>query len=263
VVIASYSGGTEEPLEALRQAKKKKAKLMAVTAHDDKNPLEILMIKENIPGYIFKPNENPSGQPRLGVGYAIFGIMTMLAKAGLFKIVVREIEDIIASMEIWSRELRPEESSKKNVAKKIAQNLFNKIPVLVSGGFLAGNMHTMRNQINECSKQFATCLVLPDLNHYAMEGLTFPSSNKKNLTFLFFDSKLYHPRVQKRAELTKQVIKKNGISIVSYELKGETKLAQAFEVLQLGSWISYYLGMLNAVDPVKIPWVDWFKKDLK
>ena len=91
----------------------------------------------------------------------------------------------------------------------------------------------------------------------------FPSANKKNLTFLFFDSKLYHPRVQKRAELTKQVIKKNGISIISHELKGQTKLAQAFEVLQLGSWVSYYLGLLNGVDPVKIPWVDWFKKRIK
>ena len=112
-VVASYSGGTEEPLAALLAAKNKKAKIISITAHSAKNPLEIMMIKENIPGYIFKPEYNPSGQPRLGVGYAIFGIMTMLAKSGLFKIVVRDIEDIIASMEIWSRELCPAGADKE------------------------------------------------------------------------------------------------------------------------------------------------------
>ena len=80
---------------------------------------------------------------------------------------------------------------------------------------------------------------------------------------MFFDSKLYSPRLQKRAQLTKRVVAKNKIPVFSFSLKGETKVAQAFELLQLGSWISFYLGMLNDVDPVKIPWVDWFKKQLK
>jgi hypothetical protein len=73
---------------------------------------------------------------------------------------------------------------------------------------------------------------------------------------------LYHPRVQKRARLTKEIVKKNGIPVISYELKGTTPLAQACELLQLGSWLSYYLGISYNVDPVKIPWVDWFKKKL-
>ena len=96
-----------------------------------------------------------------------------------------------------------------------------------------------------------------------MEGLVNPKSNKNNLLFFFIDSKLYHPRVQKRARLTKQVVSKNGIKVVDYKLKSKTKLGQALEMLQLGSWISYYLGISNSVDPVKIPWVDWFKKQLK
>ena len=95
-----------------------------------------------------------------------------------------------------------------------------------------------------------------------MEGLVNPKANSRALAFLFFDSKLYHPRVQKRAALTKQVVRKNGIPAIAHELRGETALAQAYELLQLGSWLSYYLGMLYDVDPVKIPWVDWFKKKL-
>ncbi|MFC1678516.1 SIS domain-containing protein, partial [Patescibacteria group bacterium] len=261
-IISSYSGTTEEPLSTYKEAKKRGAKIVAITARG-KGKLEKLMMKENIPGYIFTPQYNPSGQPRLGVGYSIFGMATLMAKAGLFKIKVREIVDIIASLEIWTRRLRPESPLAMNKAKKLAQAICGKAIVLVGAEFAAGNLHVMRNHINECSKYFATYLTLPELNHYAMEGLTFPKSNQKNLIFVFFDSKFYHPRVQKRSQLTKQVVKKNKIEVLSHELKGETKLVQGFELLQLGMWLSYYLGILNGVDPAKIAWVDWFKNELK
>ena len=76
---------------------------MAITESGKKSRLGNLMLKNNIPGYIFKPKHNPSGQPRLGLGYTLLGIAVLLAKAGVFKIKVREIEDVIASMEIWGR----------------------------------------------------------------------------------------------------------------------------------------------------------------
>jgi len=260
-IISSYSGTTEEPLSTYREAVKRSAKIAAITSHG-KGKLQKLMMKDDIPGYIFKPEFNPSGQPRLGLGYSIFGIAVLMAKAGLFKINVREMEDIIASMEIWSRRLKSESPTKMNPAKKLAIAISGKIPVLVGAEFTLGNVRTIRNQISESSKNFATYLPLPDLNHYAMESLSYPSTNKKNLIFVFFDSKLYHPRTQKRSLLTKQVVKKNSVAVVSHELKGGTKLSQGFELLQLGAWISYYLGIMNNVDPVKIPWVDWFKKQL-
>lgn len=262
-VLSSYSGNTEEPLSTYREAKKRKAKIIAITADMPKNKLKNIMLKDDIPGYIFKPKLNPSGQPRMGTGYMIFGLSTMLAKTGLFKIDVKEIENIIADLEIGSRKLRPNIKNNLNKAKKIALEMHNKMPILVGAEHLAGNLHALRNQINENAKLFASYLELPDLNHYSMEGLMNPASNKKTLHFLFFDSKLYHKRVQKRSELTKQVIKKNNIKISAYELKNKNKAGQAFELLQIGSWISYYSGILYGVDPVKIPWVDWFKEQLK
>lgn len=262
-VISSYSGTTEEPLCAYEEAKKRGAKIIAITSRGAKNKLEKIMIKDNIPGYIFKPEHNPSGQPRLGLGYSIFGMAVMLAKAGLFKIDVGEAENMIASLEIWDRELRPAVNLRGNAAKQLALKLPGRQIILVAAEFLIGNVRAMRNQFCENSKHFATYLALPDLNHFAMEGLANPKSNKKDLIFLFFDSELYHPRVQKRSRLTKEVIKKNGIEALSHNLTGKTKLAQAFEMLQLGSWTTYYLAVLNKINPVKIPWVDWFKKELE
>ncbi|MCX6704433.1 MAG: hypothetical protein NTZ07_03225, partial [Candidatus Woesebacteria bacterium] len=165
-------------------------------------------------------------------------------------------------MEIWDRELRPNMLVRSNKAKQLAGKLSGKQPVIVGAEFLTGNIHALRNQFCESSKNYASFLELSDLNHFAMESLANPGSNKKNLAFFFFDSDFYHPRIQKRAELTKQIVKKNKISYIEYKLQGKTKFEQAYEMLQLGSWVTYYLAMINKVDPSKIPWVDWFKNQL-
>ncbi len=260
-VIASYSGGTEEPLVAYREARRRGAKVVALVS-DGESKLSQLMKKDKISGYVFSPKENPSKMPRLGLGYSIFGLASILGKLGLFKIEPESLKLIIDKMELWDRQLNPISPVKNNVAKKLAIKIHSKAPVLVAAEFLAGNMQALRNQINETAKNFSLYLNLPDMNHYAMEGLAFPKAIKKQLLFCFFESDLYHPRLKKRFELTKVVVQNNGIKTIDYKMTGESKIEQALELLQLGSWVSLYLGVLNKVNPKDIKWVDWFKKQL-
>ncbi|MCK5061256.1 hypothetical protein KAR28_01760 [Candidatus Parcubacteria bacterium] len=261
-IISSYSGTTEEPLSTYRTAKKQGAKIMAITENSPKSKLLKLMLKENIPGVIFKPEYNPSNQPRMGLGYSIFGQLILIAKSGALTLKIKEMEEIISRLELWTRKLRVESFTKQNPAKKIALQLANKRPTIVAAEFLKGNIKALRNQMSESSKHLPNFLEIPELNHYAMEGLAYPVSRKKDSIFLFFDSGLYHPRIILRTAMTKQVIKKNKIAIISHGLKGKNKHLQSFELLQLGTWISYYLGIINQVDPIKIPYVDWFKEQL-
>jgi glucose/mannose-6-phosphate isomerase len=262
-IIVSYSGTTEEPISTYEEAKKRGAKIMAIAENKPDSELCKIVKKDNLPAYIFTPKNNPSNQPRLGVGYTAFGIIALLLRAGFLNIKEPDIKNYLVGMKKKNKQWQATTLTANNPIKKLALTLHNKTPILIGAEHLAGNLHALRNQINECAKLFSSYLILPDLNHYAMEGLVNPKTNKKNLVFLFFDSTLYHPRVQLRAKLTKQVVNKNGIKIISYNLKGATKSEQALEMLQFGSWLSYYLGMLDNVDPVKIPWVDWFKKELK
>ena len=101
------------------------------------------------------------------------------------------------------------------------------------------------------------------MNHHLMEGLTFPKSVVKQMTFVFVESSLYHPRVAKRYPLTKTVVQKNGAKILSIKLTGKTPLAQAFELVQRGALITAMLADRAHVDPKSVPWVDWFKARMK
>lgn len=260
-VLSSYSGNTEEPLSVYPEVKKRKAKILAICSSRD-NRLKRLMEKEKIPGYIFDPRENPCGEPRLGVGYSILGIIMLLSRSGIFKISATEIEKIIIQLERSDLGLRINVPIEKNIAKKSAIQLYKHIPVLIGAEHLEGNLHALRNQYCESAKNFCEYLTVPDLNHFALEGLSYPAANAKNLIFFFFLSSLYHPRVQKRIALTEKAVSKNGIATIKYKLKGTARLAQAFELLQFGSWLTFYAGIANGIDPVNTPWVAWFKKEL-
>jgi glucose/mannose-6-phosphate isomerase len=261
-LISSYSGNTEEPLSVYGEVVKRGAKVVGITSSHKENKLEKLMIDNDIPGFIFSPLNNPSNQPRMGLGYSIFGMLFLLKKAGVLEIDEKKIDRVIDNLIKSNEKLIPEINSSDNVAKMFAQKMKGKIPILIGAEFLEGNLHILRNQFCENSKNYADYLVLPELNHYAMESLANPKGNKKNLIFWFFDSDSYNDRVIKRNNITKEIVKKNNIEFIEYKTKSSSKLSQCVEVLQLGSWVTFYLSMLNNVNPSLIPWVDWFKEEL-
>ena len=262
LLASSYSGSTEEVLSAYEKAKKQKAKIVIIAANQ-KGKLQTKAKKDNKPMFLFNTEYNPCGQPRLGTGYSLMSLLKILQTAKLIKINKTEFEEALIWMNKINKKNSPKINYKNNPAKKTAKDLLNKVPILIGADFLQGNLHTLRNQLNETSKLYSSYLYLPDLNHYAMEGLLNPKDNYKYLTFVFFSSSLYSYKINKRMELTKKVVQKNNIKIIDYKLKGKTQISQSFELLQFGAWLSYYLAMEYNLNPVEIPFVNWFKKKLK
>lgn len=253
VILSSYSGNTEETLAAATEAKNRKAKILGLATG---GKLANFLRTNKYPAYIFKPTFNPSNQPRMGLGYSIFGQLGLLAKCGMIKINEQEIADAIKSLSDSHFQ-----KNIKNAAQNFTSSLKNKIPVIVASEFLVGNAHVFSNQINENAKTFATYFELPELNHHLMEGLKNPAANK-NLKFILINSNLYHLRNQKRYKVLKEVLQKNKIDFIEYRPKAKTKLQQSMELLSFGSYLSFYLAMTYNLDPSPVPWVDFFKKQL-
>ncbi|MFA6410034.1 MAG: SIS domain-containing protein [Candidatus Buchananbacteria bacterium] len=259
-IFSSYSGSTEEPLATLPAVKKAKAKMFAIGSGAN---LASLVKKGIMPGYIFDPKFNPSNQPRMGIGYSLGANLGLMNKLGLIKITDNEIKNCLVTVGRLQNKFGVNVPTKNNLAKKLALQLFNKMPVVTASEFLAGNAHTFANQINENAKIFSSYFLISEMNHHLLEGLKFPTTNKNNLFFLFFESKLYQPKNQIRYKITQKVVAKNKIKLFTYKLSAQTKLEQSFEMLLLGSYVSFYLAILNNLNPSKIPWVDYFKAELK
>lgn len=256
-IISSYSGTTEEPLAAYAAAKRRGAKILIISSNNP-SPLQQLARRENLPSYFFSTVANPSGQPRLGLGYSVATFLAIFKKLKLISITEKEIKSIVNQLKRKNNLYL----KATNEAKKLAKQLANRELILIGGSLFAGNLQTLRNQSCETAKNFASYLILSDMNHFSLEGLKKPSNNKKRLAVLCFNSDLYSQKIKKRLELTKTVIKNNGIPVLSYTPSGTSALAQSFDLLQFSSWLTYYLSLHNHVDPLTVPWVDWFKKQL-
>lgn len=251
VMLSSYSGSTEETITCGERAREIKAKITAVTSG-----LKLLELTKthNLPAYTFNPLYNPSGQPRLGQGYMIIGHIGILARLGFLTLSNKEVSPAIDFLEKNNHTIGIE-------AKNVVEKFVEKIPVIVASGHLSGNAHVLRNQFNETAKNFSAYSLIPELNHHLMEGLAHPTN--KTLLFLFLRSLLYNSTIQKRFEATKEVIAKNGIDTVEVNVLGDTPFAQMLWALSFGGYLTFYLAIIYNQDPSLIPWVDYFKRQLK
>ncbi|MBI4100194.1 SIS domain-containing protein [Candidatus Microgenomates bacterium] len=251
VVLSSYSGGTEETLACAQEAKEKKAKILGITTGGD---LGKFLSENNFPGYIFEPKFNFCGQPRIGLGYSTLGQMGLLMKAGILKINGEEVRGFIDQLN------SSKERIKKQAGEK-AESLKNRIPIIIAAEFLSGNAHVLANQFNENSKTMSFYFLLPELNHHLLEALKHPQ--EKNIDFLFLNSNLYSEKIRKRLDLTKTVVQKNNINSSEFKTENSNKFLQALETLWFGSFLSFSLALSYEIDPAPIPWVDYFKEELK
>jgi glucose/mannose-6-phosphate isomerase len=260
LIISSYSGSTEETISSLNHAINARAKIFGVTTG---GKLAEILRSDNIPSYIFDPKENVSGQPRMALGYSIAATISILNKCEVFYISDEDIQNSISTTLKSIEEYDAKMPENKNIAKSLAKKIVNKGILLFASSHLYGVTYAFKNQLNENSKTFSAIFELPEANHHLLEGLKFPVSAKDNLTAFFVESKNYSREIAKRYEITRDVVKRCGIKSVTYKTISNSKLEEIFEVLVLGSYISFYLAILNDIDPSNIPWVDYFKEKLK
>jgi glucose/mannose-6-phosphate isomerase len=260
VILSSYSGNTEEIISCSSEAAAKGAQIVVLCAG---GKLKKLAKEKNYPHFIINPKHNPSGQPRMAVGYSIMALISIFERAQLIKFDDQNVSEIVDAINRATEDCRLDIPQDKNKAKLIAFMALERRPILVGAEFLEGAIHTVTNQFNENAKSFADYKVIPELNHHLLEGLQFPKSNPMNHLFLFFQSELYHPRNQKRIELTQNLVEEKGLETLEIKLETENKLMQVFEVLTIGTFANLYLAYLEKINPCPIPSVDWFKDQLK
>jgi glucose/mannose-6-phosphate isomerase len=176
-----------------------------------------------------------------------------LAKAGIIKISKEDISSAVDRTYPILKDI-------KNKAKEIAKKLVNKVPIIICAEHLSGNAQIIRNQFNETSKTFSAYFLVPDLNHHLMEGLQFPKHS--NIHFLLFQTKNYSHKIQKRMELTKEIVLKNSHTLEWVTIDGKTVYDDFVYMLLFGSYTALYLGLIYNQNPAINPWVDYFKEEL-
>jgi len=260
VVLSSYSGNTEETISTAKDALKRKAQIFIIASGG-----QLAQIANNyqLPSYTIHPSANPSNLPRLAIGYSLGGLLAVLNRYQLAVIRPADIDELVKLLQKNNLNLLPTSPLKNNPAKNLAIKLKDHGICLIAANHLTGTSYSIKNMLNENAKTFAVNFDLPELNHHLLESLAFPKDLKNNFHFLMIDSELYPEVIRQRLEITKNVFMKLSYPVTVIKPDSQKPLEQACETLLFGAYFSYYLSILNRIDPGPIPWVDYFKAELE
>lgn len=257
VFALSYSGDTAETLSAYAQAKKSGASIIAISSG---GKLKEDALNDNL-SFIQIP---PGLPPRFALGYLSIIPLCILAKLGLVEPALPAIKETMAVLEdLKNQSLGPRIGTRDNIAKLAALKLWNKFAVIYSS-----SVHfdicarRLRSQLAENAKTLSSTQVFPDINHNEIVGWQHPSRLLKNFLVLMLKDAQMHPRVVKSMDITREIIRQEGVPTLEIYSRGRGLLSRIFSLIYIGDFISFYLAILYATDPMPIPRIDYLKKKL-
>jgi glucose/mannose-6-phosphate isomerase len=254
-VGCSYSGNTEETLSAFGEALERGTRPLAVTTG---GKLAALAEEKGVPCVSF----DYQSQPRAALGYSFTLLLGLCCRLGLVRDYSADLEQSVRAMEQWQARIEPGVPTALNAAKSLAGRLVNRLPLVYGAGFLAAVANRWKTQFNENSKHWSFFEVLPELHHNAVVGLGIPQAVRDEAIVLMLRSKLDNPRVQVRWEVTRELLQREGVAAETFEGRGECKLAHMLSLIHFNDHASFYLAMLNAVDPTPVGTIAFLKQRL-
>lgn len=246
-ICSSYSGNTEETLSAYSQMKGRGAKIVIISSGGQL----IEEAKENNLDYIQVPGDWPS--PRACLGYSIVQQLFILFKLGIidgsFQNNIKSAADLL---------LFDQEAIQAS-AKKVADRIYDKVPIIYSTDRIEPVAVRLRQQINENAKMLCWHHVVPEMNHNELVGWTEKHPDKA-VVYLRNQDDL--KRNQVRMAINQDIITKYTDTIIEIYSKGQSLIEKSLYLVHLGDWISWYLSELKNVDAIEIGVIDYLKSEL-
>lgn len=255
VVVMSYSGNTEEALEALTHAKERSSQIAIVAAGGQ---LATLAAAQSIAHVVL-----PGGVPqRMAMFYMLRALVTLLAHFGIVQ--DSAATEIAATGEWLKHETErwlPGVTTATNEAKQLAVVAVGKTPIFYGGPLTAPVAFKWKISWNENAKNVAFWNQYSEFNHNEFMGWV---SHPVEKPFVVFDliSSHEHPQVLRRFELSDRLLSGLRPKAHPVKLRGESLLQQMLWGCILADFASIYVAILNGVDPVPVELIEKLKKEL-
>lgn len=255
VILCSYSGNTWETLSLFRQATESNAQVLVLAGGGQ------LAAEARKVGIPVLPIDVP-GEPRTAVGYNLLLLLGLLQSLGLVQVSGPTVDVAVAALKQQVTRLRPEVPERTNPAKQIARELAGKLVVVYGGGIFSGVARRWKTQLNENAKTWAFFDTLPELLHNSVEAYRASARNNKGMMALLLQADSEPAELKARYGDLSELLKRGGISHRMLTGTPGAPLAELLGMLVLGDYVSYYLALLQGLDPSPTPSINFVKERL-
>ena len=254
VFAISFSGDTEETLEAASEAALAGGRLVCISHGGELQELAgewsvpHLRIADGIP------------MPRAGIGAVSAPPLVVLEEVGLFPGASAWIDAAVIQL----ARRRDQLAADDNPAAALARRIGRTMPIIYGGGGI-GQVAALRwkAQFNENAKVPAFANVIPELCHNEVCGwgqngdITRQTMHLVNLRHEF-----EHPQVARRFDLVTEAVDEVVADVDTVVAEGEGPLAQLLDLMLFGDLVSLHRAAQEGLDPGPVPILDDIKAAL-
>jgi glucose/mannose-6-phosphate isomerase len=246
----SYSGETRETLKLLDQAKKRNAMLACITSG---GTLLSASLAQEIPHLKVVAGLPPRvALPEL-LAAALFG---------MGKVFVNNPDRILAaaskSLAVQIQSIKRDIPTTDNKAKQMAEQLHDKLPLLLGPEERVSVLRRFKNELNENSKMPAFYMTMPECYHNDIEGLEL--LNRLCSTQPIFLRTKATESQSKTTENFYALLRDLGFSpVMAFEGQGDDVLSELLTAITFGDFVSAYLALIRRVDPTDLLLIPKFK----
>jgi glucose/mannose-6-phosphate isomerase len=240
----SYSGDTEETVEAAQAAAAAGARMVVLSSG---GALGDLARSWDAP-HIALP-ECP--MPRAAIGSVSVPPLLVLERVGLFPGAAAYVADAVDQL----RRRRDTLIVDGGPAQRLAREIGGTIPIAYGGDALGTvAAYRFKCQVNENAKAPAFSASLPEMTHNEICGWgQHGDVTRQVMTVVRFRHAFEHPQVSRRFDLTFDILDEVVHGVVDIMAAGEGALAQLFDLVIQGDFVSLHMAGEAGVDPGPIP----------
>lgn len=251
-IASSFSGDTEETIDAAEQMISAGAKLVVLTSDGrlrqfaSRYGCPVVLIPAEREGKYF--------QPRCAVGYMISYLARVLAAAGITEQPIKKLALLPAFLK--GLDIRAE-------AEKLAVWLEDRVPIIYTDDQHERSIaRVMKIKFNENAKRPAFFNSLPEINHNEMIG--FENAQGKYAVIYLRDPSS-HDGLHRRFRAMEEIFRFRRFEHIQFRewtLVGSSNLEKIFAANNFSDWCTYTTALLDGIDPTPVPLIEEFKVEL-
>jgi len=255
VIASSYSGNTEETLSAFDQCIESGALIVALTTG---GKLCELSQKYKLDHIIL-----PSGmQPRAALGYSVSLLLLLFNKLGFCSDdIINNLKNAIDPLDLRSQELSVD--NPKNPAVILAKQIQSYCPVIYGSEDLTWVAALrFKGQLEENAKTLAFHHHIPEQNHNEIEGWSCYPELLSQICIIWLEDDDDHPRSKVRMKVTQDILSERDVNQIEIFEIGKSPIMRLLKLIHLLDWSSYYIALLNAIDPTPVDRITQLKTEM-
>lgn len=248
VAAISFDGDDAETIEGVQDALTDGAHVVCISGGGG---LAALAERE---GLIHLPVVDGAPVSRAGIGVMAIPALVLLERLGLYPGADAWIDAAIAQ----TTARRDELISENNLARRLARRLGRSLPIIYGGNGPGGMAAAFwKTQFNANAKVAAFSNQAPELTHNEVAGWGQDGDVTRQVFQVFMlRHDFEHPQVSARLEVVEEMLVEVVGSVHRIVAEGDGLLAQLFDLLLIGEFVSLNSAVEQGVDPGPVPIID-------